>query len=105
VEWIGLIALVVILLKTLERGGNWFDFMDSDARYGNWWINFEFNAIFVVLCLAVFGGAAWILFYAMKPETTFGPSFQSKTVTSSALHVHRDAARAGKAQKLHLNVR
>jgi hypothetical protein len=59
-QWIALIALVVIALKTIASNGDWFDFLDRNARCENWWVNLQFNALFVLLCVAVFGGGAWL---------------------------------------------
>jgi hypothetical protein len=66
VEWIGLIVATVILLKVIGRGGGWFEFLDSEARYENWWTNFEFNAVFIGICLFVLGLLVWIYVQAAK---------------------------------------
>jgi len=88
VEWVGIIVFIVILFKTIERGGDWFDVLDGNARYGNWSKNFEFDAFFLVLCLLVFGGSAWMLIQAMKPETVASESYQPKPSVEPPRQVH-----------------
>jgi hypothetical protein len=88
VEWIGLIVVVIIALRVIARGGGFFDFLDSDARYQNWWTNFEFNALFGVLCLVIFGGVVWVLVQALKPETNRSPSYQPPAVITRNAKVH-----------------
>lgn len=58
-EWIGWLVLVVILLKTIERGGDWFDFLQSNERHELWWRNFEFNAMFVGFGLVLVSFVVW----------------------------------------------
>jgi len=99
VGWISLIVLAVILLRTIAKGGDWFDFLNSEALFGNRWKSFEFSAFFILLCLVMFGGAACLLIMAMKPEPTLSTAYQSNTVVSSAHHVHKSQARTGKAHK------
>jgi hypothetical protein len=64
--WIELIVAVVILAKVINKGGDWFDFLDGEARYENWWSNFEFNAICLAVWSAIFIGAAWYLFHFLR---------------------------------------
>lgn len=101
-EWIGLIALIVILWKTLEKGGDWFDFLQTNARYENWWINFKFNAIFVILCIAVIGLGVWIWFQAVGTETPPSLSNQS-TVVSQTRSSNSEPVRSTKTHTQHVH--
>lgn len=76
---IGAIILLVIVLKTVEKGGGLFDFLEADARYENWKTNVEFNCVIGFLCLLVFGGGAWLIVQAMKSDD--GVAFSRPTVT------------------------
>lgn len=91
-ELVGLITIMVIVLATVARGGNWFDFLNSDARYENWWINFEFKAFFLFLCLLVCGVAAWIFIQVFRPQPSTISSYQSKIVTSPLPKIHKNHA-------------
>ena len=103
VEWIGVIVFIIIVLGTIRRGGDWFDTVQSNARYENWWTNFEFNAFFVALCLVIFGVLAWVLLESTKPEATYTPTkaCKSSTVTTRVAHAHQAATRSGRAHALH----
>jgi hypothetical protein len=69
-DWIGIIAFIIILIAVIARGGDWFDVLDGNARYQNFWNVFDFNMMFVILCVLVFGGAALFLLLAVKNTAT-----------------------------------
>ncbi|MBX9879942.1 MAG: hypothetical protein K2Y22_15905 [Candidatus Obscuribacterales bacterium] len=69
-EWISFVVVAVILLKVLNRGGDWFDFLDSTSRYENSLTGFKFNAFFLFLCLLAAGVVFWFLSQVPKPAIT-----------------------------------
>ena len=84
-EWIWLIVPVIMLLKTVEKGGDWFDFLQSEARYDNWWTNFEFASIFPIIGVCVAGVAFIVIFGAMRspePSPAFMPVNQTKIASA-----------------------
>ena len=74
-EWtVFLVVLTVILLRTTARGGDWSDVMIGEARYNNWWNNFEFTLMFVCLGLVIVGVIGYVAVMAAKetPEEAIG---------------------------------
>lgn len=92
-EWIGWIVLVVILLKTIERGGDWFDFLQSNERHELWWRNFEFNAMFVGFGLVLVGFVIW----AFWQSTSHPAPPWVTTAVEPAAAVHVQAVRHNKS--------
>ncbi len=104
-EWIGLIALVVILLKTIANDGDWFELLERDAKWDFWWDNFEFNAFVAFLCILIVGGGAWLFVQGMKPEPLATPTptrHNTRATTPTAPHhLSRTASRQNHKQHLH----
>lgn len=84
-EWIGWIVLVVILLKTIERGGDWFDFLQSNERHELWWRNFEFNAMLVGFGLVLVGFVVWAFWQSTSHPAP--PWVTTAVEPAAAVHV------------------
>ncbi len=66
----GLVVVGIIALRTIGNGGDWFDFLQSDARYENARIHFEFNILLFCMSFVLLGLAGWALFESVHPFTS-----------------------------------
>lgn len=83
-----LIVLAVIALKTIEKDGDWFDFLQMDAQYENAWTNFEFNMVLGVLSFAGIAGLIWLYAIAMAPNLQRVPPAIVATQRSAPVKKH-----------------
>jgi hypothetical protein len=90
---VGCSILVVILLKTVSRGGDWFDFLESKVRFDQARTDWDFKFGFTILCVIVFGGGGLILLSCLandEPKPVFitdvDPTVMPKMKHQSSLH-------------------
>jgi hypothetical protein len=107
---VGCSILVAILLKTVSRGGDWFDFLESNVRFDQARTNWDFTFGFTMLCVIVFGGGGLILLSCLgnnepKPvfitdvDPTTTPKMKHQSIHATKDHqlsIHQTRAHAHK---------
>lgn len=74
---IGLIVLCVIVLRVIANGGSWFDVLNGQASYSNWWNDLKFTIFGYVLLIGGVLGA--ILLFS-----NYGATLQAQTAYAPA---------------------
>ncbi len=80
--FIGLIVLAAIALKTIEGGGDWFDFLSGSARYEAARTNFDFNLMFIMIVGFVIAIIGFAVYKAQVEEPT--PAYQAESQPAPA---------------------
>ena|ERR1700679_2823132 len=85
-EWFAGLLIVFLLLRTLEKNGDWFDLLQASVRADDARRTFEFNATLSLLAVAAVGFVVWLFVQAQMSAPSPVPAPSRIASASTGLH-------------------